>query len=103
MQYCTAIYQTSAYAFRDIEHGRKLFALEEDGNIYTRLSNPTVDVFEKRIAALENSAAAVATSSGMSAQFLAIQNLCEAGDNIISSISLYGGTYNQPKDKQQEK
>ena len=93
----TPIYQTSAYAFRDIEHGRKLFALEEDGNIYTRLSNPTVDVFEKRIAALENSAAAVATSSGMSAQFLAIQNLCEAGDNIISSISLYGGTYNQFK------
>lgn len=93
----TPIYQTAAYAFRDIEHGKRLFALEEDGNIYSRLSNPTVDVFEKRIAALENCKAAVATSSGMSAQFLAVQNLCEAGDNIISSLSLYGGTYNQFK------
>ncbi len=93
----TPIYQTSAYAFKDIEHGRRLFALEEEGNIYSRLGNPTADVLEKRIAALENSVAAVATSSGMSAQFLAIQNLCEAGDNIISSISLYGGTYNQFK------
>ena len=65
----TPIYQTSAYAFKDIEHGRRLFALEEEGNIYSRLGNPTADVFEKRIAALENSVAAVATSSGMSAQY----------------------------------
>lgn len=93
----TPIYQTAAYAFKNIEHGRKLFALEEAGNIYSRLSNPTTDVFEKRISALENGAAAVAVASGMSAQFLAVQNLCGAGDNIISSISLYGGTYNQFK------
>ncbi len=93
----TPIYQTAAYAFRNIEHGRKLFAHEEPGNIYSRLSNPTTDVFENRIAALENSVAAVAVSSGMSAQFLAVQDLCQAGDNIISSLSLYGGTYNQFK------
>lgn len=93
----TPIYQTAAYAFRNIEHGRKLFAHEEQGNIYSRLSNPTTDVFENRIAALENSVAAVAVSSGMSAQFLAVQDLCQAGDNIISSLSLYGGTYNQFK------
>ncbi len=93
----TPIYQTAAYAFRNIEHGRKLFAHEEQGNIYSRLSNPTTDVFENRIAALENSVVAVAVSSGMSAQFLAVQDLCQAGDNIISSLSLYGGTYNQFK------
>lgn len=93
----TPIYQTTAYAFKDVEHGRRLFALEEPGNIYSRLNNPTVETFEKRIAALERCTAAVAVSSGMSAQFLAIVNLCEAGDNIISTLSLYGGTYNQFK------
>lgn len=93
----TPVYQTAAYAFKNVEHGRKLFALEEPGNIYSRINNPTVETFEKRIAALENGAAAVAVSSGMSAQFLTIVNLCDAGDNIISSLSLYGGTYNQFK------
>ncbi|MBE6230141.1 MAG: aminotransferase class I/II-fold pyridoxal phosphate-dependent enzyme [Bacteroidales bacterium] len=93
----TPVYQTAAYAFQNVEHGRRLFALEEPGNIYSRINNPTVETFEKRIAALENGAAAVAVSSGMSAQFLAIVNLCDAGDNIISSLSLYGGTYNQFK------
>lgn len=93
----TPIYQTSAYAFKNVEHGRKLFDLEEPGNIYTRLSNPTSDVLEQRIAALEGGTAAVAVSSGMSAQFLAIQNICSAGDNLISSYALYGGTYNQFK------
>jgi OAH/OAS sulfhydrylase len=93
----TPIYQTSAFAFNSVEHGRKLFALEEAGNIYSRLNNPTCDVFEKRIAALEGGTAAVSVSSGMSAQFLTIQSLCNAGDNIISSISLYGGTFNQFK------
>ena len=93
----TPVYQTAAYAFKNVEHGRRLFALEEAGNIYSRLNNPTVEVFEKRIAALEQGTAAVASSSGMSAQFLAIQNICEAGDNFISSVSLYGGTYNQFK------
>lgn len=93
----TPIYQTTAYAFRNVEHGKKLFELEEDGNIYTRLSNPTTDVLEKRIAILEKGTAAVAASSGMSAQFLAVTAICDAGDNIISSISLYGGTFNQFK------
>ncbi|MBR7157782.1 MAG: O-acetylhomoserine aminocarboxypropyltransferase/cysteine synthase [Bacteroidales bacterium] len=93
----TPVYQTAAYAFKNVEHGRRLFALEEPGNIYSRINNPTVETFEKRIAALENGAAAVAVSSGMSAQFLTIVNLCDAGDNIISSLSLYGGTYNQFK------
>lgn len=93
----TPVYQTAAYAFQNVEHGRRLFALEEPGNIYSRINNPTVETFEKRIAALENGAAAVAVSSGMSAQFLAIVNLCDAGDNIISFLSLYGGTYNQFK------
>lgn len=93
----TPIYQTNAFEFRNIEHGRQLFSLEEAGNIYTRLSNPTTAVLEERIAALEGGTAAVAVASGMSAQFMAIQNICDAGDNIISSFSLYGGTYNQFK------
>ncbi len=93
----TPIYQTNAYAFNSVEHGRRLFDLEEAGNIYTRLSNPTSDVLEQRIATLEGGTAALAVSSGMSAQFLAIRNICNAGDNIISSFSLYGGTYNQFK------
>ncbi len=93
----TPIYQTNAFEFRNIEHGQKLFSLEEAGNIYTRLSNPTTAVLEERITALEGGTAAVAVASGMSAQFMAIQNICDAGDNIISSFSLYGGTYNQFK------
>lgn len=91
------IYATSSYTFNDSTHGAKLFALQEFGNIYTRLMNPTTDVFEKRIAALEGGVAAVATSSGQAAQFLAIANIASAGDNIVSTSYLYGGTYNQFK------
>lgn len=86
------IYQTTAYEFRDLEHGANLFALKELGNIYTRLNNPTTDVFEKRFAALEGGAAAIATSSGMSATFYAIANSAEAGDNIVCAKQLYGGS-----------
>lgn len=91
------IYQTTSYTFKDSEHGAKLFALQEFGNIYTRIMNPTTDVFEKRIAALEGGVAAVATASGQSAQFLALNNICESGDNFVSCANLYGGTYNQFK------
>ncbi|MBC6992784.1 O-acetylhomoserine aminocarboxypropyltransferase/cysteine synthase [Neolewinella lacunae] len=91
------LYQTTSYTFRDSEHGAKLFGLQEFGNIYTRIMNPTTDVLEKRIAALEGGVAAVATGSGQAAQFLAINNLAQAGDNIVSSANLYGGTYNQFK------
>ncbi|WP_138431435.1 O-acetylhomoserine aminocarboxypropyltransferase/cysteine synthase family protein [Fodinibius saliphilus] len=91
------IYQTTSYNFDDTEHAASLFALEEFGNIYTRIMNPTSDVFEKRIAALEGGAAAVATASGQSAQFMAITTLAQAGDNIVSTSFLYGGTYNQFK------
>ncbi|MEX0649113.1 MAG: O-acetylhomoserine aminocarboxypropyltransferase/cysteine synthase [Balneolaceae bacterium] len=91
------IYQTTSYQFNDTEHAATLFALKEFGNIYTRIMNPTTDVFEKRIAALEGGAAAVATASGQAAQFLAITNLAKAGDNIVSTPNLYGGTYNQFK------
>lgn len=91
------IYQTSSYVFDNAEHGANLFALKEFGNIYTRLMNPTTDVFEKRIAALEGGVAAVATASGQAAQFLALHTICEAGDNIVSTSFLYGGTYNQFK------
>jgi len=91
------IYQTTAYTFKSAEHGANLFGLKEFGNIYTRLMNPTTDVFEKRMAALEGGVAAVATSSGQAAQFIAISNLAQAGDNIVSSSFLYGGTYNQFK------
>jgi len=91
------IYQTTSYTFDSAEHGAKLFALQQFGNIYTRLMNPTTDVFEQRIAALEGGVAAVATSSGQAAQFLAIANLAQAGDNIVSTSYLYGGTYNQFK------
>jgi O-acetylhomoserine (thiol)-lyase len=91
------IYQTTSYTFDDTEHGARLFALEEFGNIYTRIMNPTTDVFEKRVAALEGGVAALATASGQSAQWLAITTLAEAGDNIVSSRSLYGGTFNQFK------
>ncbi|TCO10904.1 O-acetylhomoserine aminocarboxypropyltransferase/cysteine synthase family protein [Natronoflexus pectinivorans] len=91
------IYQTSSYLFKDAEHAANLFGLKEFGNIYTRIMNPTTDVFEKRIAALEGGVAALAVSSGQAAQFLAITNLAEAGDNIVSTSYLYGGTYNQFK------
>ena len=91
------IYQTTSYLFDDSEHAAKLFGLKEFGNIYTRIMNPTTDVFEKRMAALEGGVAALATSSGQSAQFLALTNILEAGDNFISTSYLYGGTYNQFK------
>ncbi len=91
------IYQTTSYVFNDAEHGANLFALKEFGNIYTRIMNPTTDAFEKRIAALEGGVAALATSSGQAAQFLAIATICQAGDNIVSSSFVYGGTYNQFK------
>src|SRR6187455_428506 len=91
------IYQTTSYTFRDSEHGANLFALQEFGNIYTRIMNPTTDVFEQRIAALEGGVAALATASGQAAQFLALNNILQAGDNFISTTYLYGGTYNQFK------
>ncbi|KAG9792288.1 O-acetylhomoserine ami, partial [Aureobasidium melanogenum] len=91
------IYQTTSFTFDDSAHGARLFGLKEFGNIYSRIMNPTVDVFEKRIAALEGGAAAVATSSGQAAQFMAIAALAHAGDNIVSTSNLYGGTYNQFK------
>jgi O-acetylhomoserine/O-acetylserine sulfhydrylase len=91
------LYQTSSYLFKNSEHGANLFALKEFGNIYTRLMNPTTDVFEKRIAALEGGIAALATASGHAAQFIALNNILKPGDNIVSSPFLYGGTYNQFK------
>lgn len=91
------IYQTTSYVFDSAEHGANLFALKEFGNIYTRIMNPTNDVFEKRIAALEGGVAAVSTSSGMAAQFLALNNILQAGENFVSTPFLYGGTYNQFK------
>jgi O-acetylhomoserine (thiol)-lyase len=91
------IYQTTSYVFNDSEHAAKLFGLQEFGNIYTRLMNPTTDVFEKRIAALEGGVAALATASGQAAQFLAITNILGAGDNFVSTSYVYGGTYNQFK------
>ena len=91
------IYQTSSYVFDNAEHGANLFGLKEFGNIYTRLMNPTTDVFEKRMAALEGGMAALATSSGQAAQFLAVVNCMKAGDNFVSTSFLYGGTYNQFK------
>ncbi|WP_205940722.1 O-acetylhomoserine aminocarboxypropyltransferase/cysteine synthase family protein [Pedobacter paludis] len=91
------IYQTTSYGFKNAEHGANLFALKEFGNIYTRLMNPTTDVFEKRIAALEGGVAALAVASGQAAQFIALHNILEAGDSIVSSSHIYGGTYNQFK------
>ncbi len=88
------IYQTTSYNFRDADHAAALFALEEPGNIYTRMMNPTNDVFEKRIAALEGGVGALATASGQAAITYAILNIAGAGDEIVSSSSLYGGTYN---------
>ncbi|KXT05954.1 hypothetical protein AC578_384 [Pseudocercospora eumusae] len=91
------IYATTSYTFNDSAHGARLFGLKEFGNIYSRIMNPTVDVFEKRIAALEGGVAALAASSGQAAQFMTIAALAHAGDNIISTSNLYGGTYNQFK------
>lgn len=91
------IYQTSSYVFNNAEHGANLFALKEFGNIYTRIMNPTTDVLEKRLAALEGGVAALAVASGQAAQFIALNNILQAGDNFISTSFLYGGTYNQFK------
>jgi len=88
------IYQTTSYQFRDTEHAANLFALKELGNVYTRIGNPTTDVLEQRVAALEGGAAALAVSSGQAASAFAVQNLARAGDNIVSSTDLYGGTWN---------
>ena len=88
------IYQTTSYVFNDAQHAADLFALQKFGNIYTRIMNPTTDVFEKRIAALEGGVAALATSSGQAAETLAITNLAQSGENIVSTKFLYGGTYN---------
>ncbi|MFZ0094503.1 MAG: PLP-dependent transferase [Pseudolabrys sp.] len=88
------IYQTTSYQFRDTEHASNLFALKELGNIYTRIMNPTTDVLEKRVAALEGGVAALALASGQAASAFAIQNLARAGDNVVSSTDLYGGTWN---------
>ncbi|ORZ20271.1 O-acetylhomoserine/O-acetylserine sulfhydrylase [Absidia repens] len=91
------IYASSSYVFNNTDHGADLFALRASGNIYSRIMNPTNDVFEKRVAALEGGVAATATSSGQAAQFLTLVTLAKAGDNIVASTSLYGGTYNQFK------
>ncbi|MDQ4092929.1 MAG: PLP-dependent transferase, partial [Actinomycetota bacterium] len=88
------VYQTSAYVFEDADHAANLFGLKEFGNIYTRIMNPTCDVLEKRVALLEGGVAALAVASGQAAQTLAIMNILGAGDHIVSSASLYGGTYN---------
>ncbi|WP_295556553.1 PLP-dependent transferase [uncultured Hyphomicrobium sp.] len=88
------IYQTTSYQFRDTEHAENLFALKELGNIYTRIMNPTTDVLEKRVAALEGGVAALAVASGQAASAFAVQNLARAGDNVVSSTDLYGGTWN---------
>ena len=91
------IHQTTSYVFKNTDHAANLFGLKEFGNIYTRIMNPTTDVFEKRVAALEGGVAALATASGQAAQFIALNNLLQAGDNFISSSFIYGGTYNQFK------
>lgn len=91
------IYQTTSFVFNNAEHGANLFALKEFGNIYTRIMNPTTDVLEKRVAALEGGVAGLAVASGQSAQFIALTNILESGDNFVTGSSLYGGTYNQFK------
>src|SRR5664280_2228496 len=88
------IYQTTSYLFQDADHAGRLFALKEFGNIYTRIMNPTTDVFEKRVAALEGGVAGLAAASGQAAETLTITTLASAGDEIVSTTSLYGGTYN---------
>ena len=91
------IYQTTSYNFNDAQHAADLFGLQKFGNIYTRIMNPTSDVFEQRIAALEGGAAALATASGQAAQLIAITTFAQAGENIVATSLLYGGTYNQFK------
>lgn len=91
------IYQTTSYVFENAEHGANLFALKQFGNIYTRIMNPTTDAFEKRIAALEGGVAALAVASGQAAQFIALTNIIESGENFVAGANLYGGTYNQFK------
>ncbi len=91
------IYQTTSYAFNNSEHAANLFGLKEFGNIYTRIMNPTTDVFEQRMAALEGGVAALATSSGQASQFLALNNIMQSGDNFVTTTYLYGGTHNQFK------
>lgn len=91
------IYQTTSFVFNSSEHGANLFALKEFGNIYTRIMNPTTDVFEKRVAALEGGVAALAVASGQAAQFIALNNILQSGDNFVTSSFLYGGSYNQFK------
>jgi O-acetylhomoserine/O-acetylserine sulfhydrylase len=91
------IYQTTSYTFKNSDHGANLFALKEFGNIYTRIMNPTTDVLEKRVAALEGGVAALAVGSGQAAQFIALNNILQAGDNFVTTSFLYGGTYNQFK------
>ena len=93
------IYQTSSYVFEDAKDGADLFGLRKFGNIYTRLQNPTTDVFEKRVAALEGGVSGLATSSGQSAQFIALNNILQVGDNFVTTSHLYGGTYNQFKNQ----
>ena len=88
------IYQTTSYQFRDTQHAANLFGLAELGNIYTRIMNPTNDVLEQRIAALEGGVAALALGSGQAASLFAVQNICHAGDNFVASTDLYGGTWN---------
>ena len=89
------IYQTTSFVFKDSDHAARLFGLEEFGNIYTRIMNPTTDALEQRVASLENGVAALATASGQSAQFLTVNSLLESGDHMVSSATLYGGTYTQ--------
>lgn len=98
MSRAVPIYRTSSYTFRDTEHAANLFALKELGNIYTRLMNPTQDVLEKRVAAMEGGVAALALSSGTSAIFYSVINICQAGDEMVSAANLYGGTYTMFKD-----
>lgn len=93
-----AVYRTSSYVFKNTEHAANLFALKELGNIYSRIMNPTMDVLEQRVAALEGGAAGLALSSGTSGVFYSIINLARAGDNIVSANNLYGGTYTQFND-----
>src|ERR1700719_2991044 len=89
------IYQTTSFVFENSDHAAALFNLQQFGNIYTRIMNPTTGVFEERMAALEGGVAGLATSSGQAAQFLAISSLLDSGDHIVSSSTLYGGTYTQ--------
>src|SRR5436305_7062660 len=89
------IYQTTSYVFKDSAHAASLFALQEFGNVYTRIMNPTTDVLEQRVASLENGVAGLATASGQAAQFLAISSLMDPGDELVSASTLYGGTYTQ--------